>query len=43
MKSKKMYIILIMALAINTEIILGQEAISPPIAKIILKSGYGSR
>ena len=38
MNSKKMYFILIVALAINTEIILGQETISPPIAKIILKA-----
>ncbi len=38
MKSKLVYIILIMALAVNTGIILGQEAISPPIAKIILKA-----
>lgn len=38
MKSKNMYVFLIIALAINTEIISGQETISPPIAKIILKA-----
>ena len=38
MNSKKMYFILIMALAIITEIISGQETISPPIAKIVLKA-----
>lgn len=38
MKSKHFYIILIMVLAFNTGIIRGQETISPPIAKIILKA-----
>lgn len=38
MTSKHVYIILIMVLAFNTGIIRGQETISPPIAKIILKA-----
>ena len=38
MKSKTKFIILTMALATNAGIILAQETISPPIAKIILKA-----
>lgn len=38
MRSKPVYIIFFMALALNPGIILGQDAIRPPVAKIVLKA-----